>query len=74
VGGTRVTLPLWTRLSILAANCKMHCLYGPMQQLKLKFELKAGTSLSEEYGIIHLGSEWGAVRPKFSIARLISGL
>ena len=34
----------------------MHCLYG-LQQLRLSFELKGGTSLSKGYGIIHRFSE-----------------
>jgi predicted nucleotidyltransferase component of viral defense system len=34
----------------------MHCLYG-LQQLRLKFELKGGTSLSKGYQIINRFSE-----------------
>jgi len=34
----------------------MHCLYG-LQELRLKFELKGGTSLSKGYGIISRFSE-----------------
>ncbi len=34
----------------------MHCLYG-LQQMKLRFELKGGTSLSKGYGYIHRFSE-----------------
>lgn len=34
----------------------MHCLWG-LQQLKLHFELKGGTSLSKGFGIIHRFSE-----------------
>lgn len=34
----------------------MHCLYG-LQQMKLVFELKGGTSLSKGFGLIHRFSE-----------------
>ena len=34
----------------------MHCLYG-LQQLKMRFELKGGTSLSKGYRIINRFSE-----------------